>query len=254
MRLPYINSIQPKQEQTATRFLGLDERLETSNETFSRTKNLSDRFFPAAATRKPRGISLAEVSDPNGLCYKNGWFYVDGTKCFYNGNEIEGLTVTDGRKQLVGMGAYVCIFPDGKLYNTFTGDVESIEESFTVSSPLVEELSTDSVFTKINATGIGSHFANGDGVTISGVSEAAVDGSKVITEIADDYIVVNGVLQTSWRGTLRLAKQGQATKISGTGISTAFRLVDIPGRQVAGTMTLTFGGERPLTETRQRTG
>ena len=48
---------------------------------------------------------------------KDGLFWVDGTALYVNGAKT-GLVLTDSRKQLVSMGAYLLIFPDKKYINT----------------------------------------------------------------------------------------------------------------------------------------
>ena len=163
--------------------------------------NASDRYYPAIAARKPRGTTQTTLTNPNGLLYKNKLFYVDGTRCYYDGSEISGLTVSNDDKRLVGMGAYICIFPDKVMYNTSSGEVKQMESSFPTSgttSATFAPLTTGSVFTKITATGIHNAFSQYDGVTIAGCTNAEFNATKVITEIGTNYIVVTGKLDTSF--------------------------------------------------------
>ena len=159
-------------------------------------------------------------------------FWVDGTKCYYDGNEVSGLTVTDDKKTLVGMGAYICIFPDKKVYNTATGEIKAVDASYTQSGTITfKELSTDSVFTKITAAGIDDIFKQYDGVKINGVADDTfvLDGdgvTKVITEIGDDYIVVTAALQKAFSGAIEILASGSSTRINGTDIQNTFAVND----------------------------
>lgn len=233
MRLPQLYSNIPKNEQIIGAFAGLDEKLVMSEGEFSELKNVSDRFYPAISTREPRGEVSATIEKPNGLYYKNHLFYVDGTKCYYNGEEVSGLTVTDGEKQLVGMGAYICIFPDKKIFNTATGEITEVNASYTQSGTITfKELSTDSVYTKITATGIGNTFKAHDGVKIEGVNDASflIDGepvTNVITEMDTNYIVVTASIQNTFSGAFEMSASGSNTLLSATGIGADFKANDI---------------------------
>lgn len=232
MRLPIISSYPNKRQRAVGAFKGLNENLVSAPAEFSAMKNMSDRLYPAIATRLPRGTTLRTFSVPNGLYYKNHLFYIEGTTCYYNGEVVSGLTVTNGRKRIVGMGAYICIFPDKKIFNTATGEITSIEASYTQSGTITfQELSTDSVFTKITATGIQNAVKQYDGVEIAGVNDDAfkVDGqptTKVITEIGTNYIVVTASIQNSWTGDAEILASGSSTRINGTGIQEKFKTND----------------------------
>ena len=52
----------------------------------------------------------------------------------------------------------------------------------------------DSTYVKISYPGVGAPFSEGDGVTVSGSSAAALNGSAVIALCDDDFIVVPGIL------------------------------------------------------------
>lgn len=228
-----LSALTRRGQDVVNTFSGLDERLVTPPGSFSVMRNMSDRFYPAIATRAPRGASQTSLAKPHGLLWKNGLFWVDGTECYYKGNLISGLTVTDSDKQLVGMGAYIVIFPDKKVYNTHTGEVRDMDATYTQSGTITfEELSMDSVFTKITASGIGSTFKLNDGVTFYGVNDASfqVDGkpaTKTITEIGANYIVVTAPLQNQISGTVELLASGSATRINYEGIQSQFSVGDV---------------------------
>lgn len=195
-------------------------------------KNMSTRCYPAITTRLPRGSVQRTLQSPKGLYHKNGLFWIDGTECYYNGEAISGMTVTDGDKQIVGMGAYICVFPDKLIYNSATGEVISVDSTYTQSGTITfEELSTDSVFCKITAAGIESAFKKGDGVKFLGVNDDVflVDGegaTKVITEIGTDYIVVSAVIQNARSGTITMLASGNSTRVEADGINDTFAVND----------------------------
>ena len=241
MSLPYltasgkydpVRAIGQKRERTVGQWGGLDERLITEENTFSAMQNMSSRFFPAIATREARGAAERTITKPHGLYHKNGLFWVDGTKCYYKGNEVSGLTVTDGDKQIVGMGAYICIFPDKMIYNTSTGEVTSVDATYNQSGTIkFSELSTDSVYCKVEASGIDDILKPYDGVTFEGVDDPAfkVDGkgaTKVISETGSGYIVVPAVIQNGYTGTITMQSDGTKTKVSASAIQTKYKVGD----------------------------
>ena len=171
-------------------------------------------------------------------------------------------------KQLVSMGAYLCVFPDKKYLNTADltdygsmeahwravdpvesetpgESVEGITVTYTIcerTGESIEATASDSppdsptngdywidtsgsfdvlnrysaasdewaqvptACVKISAEGIGASFREGDGVTVSGCGTgsgrtaeqiSALNGSHVITACGDNWIVVEGILETS---------------------------------------------------------
>jgi len=231
MKLPFLRAAVGKTQRTVGQWGGLDERLIIGDSSMSKMKNMSTRFYPAIATRAPRGTAQRTINNPRGLYHKNGLFWISGTRCYYKGNVV--MTVTDGDKQIVGMGAYICVFPDKKIYNTKTGEVTNVDATYTQSGAIrFEELSSDSAFTKITAPGIHKSFKQYDGVKFDGVNDKAfvVDGegaTKVITEIGTDYIVVSAVIQNGWTGKARFTASGGGTRIEGTGIHDNFNANDV---------------------------
>ena len=242
MKLPFLTSsgkwdpvrnIGQKNQRTVGQWGGLDERLIIDESSFSAMKNMSTRFFPAVATRLPRGAAQQTIATPRGLYWKNHLFYISGTQCYYDGSAVSGMTVTAGDKQIVGMGAYICVFPDKKIFNTATGEVTSVDAIYTQSGSITfAELSQDSAFCKITATGIDDVLKQYDGVTFSGVGDRAfqvdgADATKVISEIGDDYIVVSAVIQNAWTGKATLSASSGNTRIAGIGIQDNFASGDI---------------------------
>ena len=234
MRLPFISSYPGKSPRAVATFKGINENLVISPSEFSAMKNMSCRDYPAISSRLPRGTAVYTPGGTlQGLFWKNGLFYIRSNKCYYNGSEITGGTVTGGQKQLVGMGAYIVIFPDKKMYNTSTGEWSALTSEMTVSSATIAEQSIDSTYAKITVSGIGSKFKQGDTVIITGIDDISfkVDGTaeigKTITEIGSNYIVVTASIQSSFSKAITMSSASDVLRIAGEGIGNAFKVGDV---------------------------
>ena len=97
-------------------FGGLDRRPGSGAGSLEHMENLWSSGYPALETR-PLRRTVTQLTKPNGMTEKDGLFWVDGTALYVNGAKT-GLVLTDSRKQLVSMGAYLLIFPDKKYINT----------------------------------------------------------------------------------------------------------------------------------------
>lgn len=188
---------QSKVRKQVIEFKGYNHNSSIGDGEFYDMQNLSPDYYPVLSPRKPRG-TVSQLITPNGLMHKNYLVYVDGTNLYYNG-VIKGQ-VTDSKKQLVSMGAYILIFPDKKYYNTATDTFGSLEASFTTTGTVTVQGSTldgtyadtaTSLYAKITCTGIGANFKQYDGITISG-SISVLNKTVVIQAIGTDYIVVAG--------------------------------------------------------------
>lgn len=198
MRLPQITTSDNRASSITDRFLGVNQNMITSRGEWAAMKNMCDQHYPAISTRPARGTVEKTFENPKGIFYKNGLFYIDGTKAYYKDKEV--FTVTDGDKKLVGIGAYICVFPDHIIFNTFTGAVDHMTAKVS-GSAVFAPLSKGSVFTKITLAGIGNTFKTGDNVTISGASNSEYNGTKVITDGGTDYIIVTGSLTDQFTST-----------------------------------------------------
>ena len=250
MLYPTVNVIETGRAMT-DRFGGYNHRDRIADGEFYMTENLTSDLYPLAASRRRRSVTASLIS-PSGLMAKDALVWADGDGLYYNGNKIEGVTLStlpeNNPKRLVSMGAYICVFPDkiyvntadlteyGSMENSFssTGNV-----SFTICDAEAAEYSIDytsssepsspengeywldtsgdshilkrysqtsamwveipTVYVKIEAAGIGTGFKQYDGVTISGISEEdeqlkSLNGSKILYQAADNYIVIVGIL------------------------------------------------------------
>ena len=123
-------------------FRGYDHRLRAAEGAFYETENLSTALCPLLTTRKRRG-QYAELSSAQGLAAKDAPAWVDDGTLYYNGIAT-GLTgLSAGEKQLVSMGAYLCIFPDKRYFNTAdTNDFGSMEAAWTYTGSVRYALCT----------------------------------------------------------------------------------------------------------------
>ena len=126
-RLPYLRGAARESVKQLGAFGGLNKNLIISENEFSDMKNMSSNQFPAISVRRNRGSVIKTLSEPNGLFYKNGLVYADGTVLYYKGNKI--ADVENSKKIIVGMGAYLVVFPDKIMYNTASGTLEQMEAS-----------------------------------------------------------------------------------------------------------------------------
>ncbi len=178
-------------------FKGLNQNIIITDGEFAKLKNVSDRHFPVISSRPNRGALDKKFNAPKGIFYKNGLFYIDETKAFYK--DEEKFTVSDSDKIIVGMGAYICIFPDKVMFNTNDGTLSQMEATYTQDKAITfAPLSEGSAFTKITATGINEKFSKNDNIKISGCTNTKYNATKIINDIGTDYIVVTGALTESF--------------------------------------------------------
>ena len=108
-------------------FGGYNHNFRISENEFYDMTNLTSANYPLMSTRSPRGL-YASLHMPQGITAKDAVYYVDSGTLYENKHPVAGLTLTDGEKTLISMGAYLLIFPDKKYYNTQDeshGEIES---------------------------------------------------------------------------------------------------------------------------------
>ena len=114
--LPQISSSNTSREFIDV-FSGYDHNLKIGAGEFFDTKNLTNDLYPLLATRKKRGL-VSTLTAGQGMIEKDALAYIDNGTLYFNGVATGVTGLSSGDKQLVGMGAYICIFPDKVYFNT----------------------------------------------------------------------------------------------------------------------------------------
>lgn len=103
------------------RFLGINKNVMMSAGELSFTENVTMDCYPVLSSRKKRG-TVTVLKAPSGLAMKDSLVYADGADLYYNGERVEGITLStlpeSCPKTFVSMGAYLCVFPDKLYLNT----------------------------------------------------------------------------------------------------------------------------------------
>lgn len=121
--VPYLNGISKSKAQLVN-FRGYNANIYAGDGEFSDMCNMSGDHYPVLSTRQKRG-KYRKLTKANGLFAKEKLAWVDGKEVYYDGVHI-GDVETDGEKQFASMGAYLLIFPDKMIYNTYTGKYRSM--------------------------------------------------------------------------------------------------------------------------------
>ena len=122
-------------------FGGLNETYGCSEAELSGSMNFSSRGYPALQTRKPRR-RVRQMQRMNGAYHLNGMLLCCGTGLEYtpdDGREAVVLenVLTDDRKELVGMGTRVLIWPDKMSFNTETGELSALGAAWALGDSTV---------------------------------------------------------------------------------------------------------------------
>lgn len=136
MYLPQMGTLNTQRDMLQV-FKGYNHNLRISDGEFYDQKNMSCRNYPMMSPRLPRG-EVRQLTNPQGMLAKDALGIVDGQYLWFNGMKIDtsGMQLSDAEedcpKQLISMGAYLIVFPDGKYINTKDfSDCGSINSSFT---------------------------------------------------------------------------------------------------------------------------
>ena len=114
-------------------FYGYNHKLRIRDGEFYDTENLTVEHWPLLASRKKRGV-VRTIRNPGGLIEKDALCTVEDGTLYVSGHATPVTGLSAGMKQLVGMGAYICIFPDKVYYNTEdSSDYGSMEADWSYS-------------------------------------------------------------------------------------------------------------------------
>ena len=112
-------------------FSGYRRRLKIEEGELYDCKNLSTAYYPLLSHRKKRGL-VTSLAEPGGLLAKDKLCWVDSGALYVGGEKTPLNNLSPGEKQLVSMGAYICVFPDKLYYNTAQpDDFGSMEAEYT---------------------------------------------------------------------------------------------------------------------------
>lgn len=138
MRHPLLYS-SPRSMDVMDSFAGYNHNTRIAPGEFYDMQNLTSDQAPVLAPRAPRGV-VATGGNYQGMAAKDGLCYVDGPDLMINGHRLPmNLSVEPDMcpKQLISMGAYLIIMPDGKYINTVdTSDSGEISALYTSAAPV----------------------------------------------------------------------------------------------------------------------
>lgn len=134
-------------------FLGVNLNLQPSDQEFADMKNMTNDYFPVLGNRRKYNIG-SDLLDCKALCGGEFLAYIAKNastgRYVLNYAEQDICEVSgDPYSQIVIMGAYICVFPDGIVYNTNTEETEHIKNT-------VNSTSTQFVLSKIDGTELNS--------------------------------------------------------------------------------------------------
>lgn len=128
MKYPTLSAPEQSRQYIDT-FYGYNAATGSTEAEFVMMQNMSSDHFPALAPRGKRKL-VKNIPGCLGMTGKDALVYVAGNDLIYGDKVVDmGLSAAQDMcpKQLVTMGGYVCVFPDKKKYNSYTGEVSSME-------------------------------------------------------------------------------------------------------------------------------
>ena len=102
-------------------FGGYNHNLEIGDGEFYDMKNLCSEQYPLLSQRPKRSFDR-QLNSPQALISRDALCWIDNQQLYISGYSMAeymtAVQITSGKKQIVSMGAYLCIFPDGIYFNT----------------------------------------------------------------------------------------------------------------------------------------
>lgn len=208
MQNPYTRGTTDSTE-AIDQFIGLDQRERISVGELAHTLNCSSRRYPTLSPRYERGITEGH---PGISCMisKGHLCFIKGNKLYVNFTEVATLPTSTQKRRMVGMGAYIIVFPDGYYYNTEdSSDKGNIEKTFNVAGSVA--------YTLCNS--------QGDGITATSSGTAPTnptDGQYWIdTSVVPNVLKRWSAIYSSWTQI-----PSTFTKIAYSGIGSLFDEMD----------------------------
>lgn len=217
MHFPDITNLRQSRD-SISNFAGLNVTNTCQDNEFVDVNNMSLRDYPFIRTRNARKRSNYGFTNIKGILGGDKIYAASTDK--FSWIDAEGLhqvpcTLSDTPKKLVKMGAYICIFPDKKVFDG-TG-IKDMESVFSASS---------AQFTLTDATG--KTITYHDSAYYN--THAAQDGDYLITEVDGVselqryaktsgawYVVTTSYIQITMNGIGNYFKEGDGVKITVSG-------------------------------------
>ncbi len=158
------------------------------------------------------GISFPEIQKERIFVSMGAKLIILPDKVYVNTDDLSDYGSLEA--EFTGTNAFCSLCrSDGDLYekytvsstspnNPFHGDlwvdtsvVPNVLKQYSADTQMFVELADN--YIRINSTGIGENFNQYDGVFISGLEKAGLEGSYIIYDKGNDYIVVTGMLSQS---------------------------------------------------------
>lgn len=202
MNLPYLSEV-AKSRDYQIEFRGLNRNLYVGENQFTDTMNLCATHYPVMAPRAARAkvrtfSNLQDLYARNKLCWvDDGYFYYDGVRY--------GDRLTDGKKQMVGMGAYILIFPDGMRFNSHTKVWDALGSAWTASGAVKASMC------RLD----GSDY---DNVTVSETAPEGLESGAFWLDISGDKDVLKLLSGGAW-----VSVPTVYVRIEAEGVGTAFK-------------------------------
>ena len=199
-RLPVLAGA-PSQQILTDTFAGYNHNLKIVDGEFYNTENLSTEMFPMLANRRKRGtltgVGGTDFQDLQAIVKRDALFWIADGVLYKNGIDtgLHGLkdepdpedpNKKQRERQIVNMGAYICIFPDKVYYNTIKdGDYGSMEATYSYTGA------------------VSYHMCHQDGTIYSRVSKSSAEpgnpqNGDVWIDTVDGSVKQWSAYTTSW--------------------------------------------------------
>lgn len=129
--LPQLN-VKADNMTMINQFLGYNHNLVIQDTEFYEMENMSNDYFPVMSNRMKRGI-VGQKTNVQAMLGGEFLSYVDDNKLYYDESKVVDLEESNKERQLVKMGAYIVVFPDGVIYNTYDGKTTYIQNKVTTT-------------------------------------------------------------------------------------------------------------------------
>lgn len=129
--LPQLSEID-RERDMVREFRGLNHNEVISDGQFYDMQNLSSDAYPVLTARKPRTLCKT-VTSGSRMSAGEHMAWCDGQHFYYNGAQKFACAMPDN---IVRMGAYFCLFPQGIVYNSHDDTVKNIAETVEATAQL----------------------------------------------------------------------------------------------------------------------